>query len=165
VEQQRIEAVTQILKQLYGLSCPPRGINKIVRETIFFLYEGGDSCKCSFERPHFAAARALHREVLSRGERFGGRKSQVTYDHAIPWDTLGDSLREAATSYEKMRDFLNHHVQGVVILKEEDARLSKCKLRRRLPAGAQAHDMLARYQKAGIAFEPEDEAKLRRKNP
>jgi len=103
--------------------------------------------------------------VLSRGERFGGRKSQVTYDHAIPWDTLGDSLREAATSYEKMRDFLNHHVQGVVILKEEDARLSKCKLRRRLPAGAQAHDMLARYQKAGIAFEPEDEAKLRRKNP
>ena len=164
-EHETIEAVRQILKQLYGLSPPPRGINRIVRETIFFLYEGGDRGKWSVERPHSAEARARRNEAGSRNGRLNGRNFPVTYDHAIPLDTLSDGLCKATTSYEEMRDFLNRHVQGVVILRKENKKLSNCGMRRCLPAGSPSHDLLARYRKAEIKFEPEDEAKLKRETP
>ncbi|HEV2350615.1 MAG TPA: hypothetical protein VG028_12295 [Terriglobia bacterium] len=163
VERKILEAIRQILIQLYDLKPLPRGVNKLVRETIFILYEGGFPGKWSFERPHSAAARALHRHARSEGVPFNGKRFQVTYDHAIPLGTLSDGLRNATCSYEKLRDFLLWHVQGVVILKKENAKLSKCGLRKFLPPRAQGHDMLARYRKAKIKLKPEDDAKLKRR--
>ncbi len=160
MEHEIVEAVRQILIQLYGLRSLPPGMNKIVRETIFFLYEGGDLDKWSFERPHSAAARALHHDARSKGVRCNGKQFPVVYDHAVPLDALSNGLREATASYEEMHDFLIQHVQGVAILTGENAKLSKRGLRNRLPAGAQTHDLLARYRTAEINFEPEDEAKL-----
>ena len=111
----------------------------------------------------------MHREAVARGKSFHGKTFKVTCDHAVPLDALRDGLRKAATSHdsscETMRDFLVRHVQSVVILKDENTKLSGCGLRSRLPVGASLHDMMARYRKAGITFEPEDEAKLNRVTP
>jgi hypothetical protein len=162
-EHEVVEAFRQILIQLYGLCGISRlrpGIGKVVRETIFFLYEGGNAEKWSFERPHSAAARALHHDAHSNGVAFNGKTFPVVYDHAIPLNTLGDGLREATASVEKLHSFLIRHIQGVVITKDENAELSRLGLRRRLPPDAQAHELLARYRYAAVKLETEDEAKL-----
>ena len=165
VIRENIEAVRQISIQLFGLQLPQSAINKMARETIFFLYEGGESQKWSYERPHSAAARALHRQALAGRVRFSSATFPVTYDHAIPLNAINDDMRMATETPEKMSHFLSRYVQGVVILKEENATLSRFKLRSRLPLGARQDDLLARYRAAGIKFEPEDEAKLRRGTP
>jgi hypothetical protein len=162
-EQEIIEAVCRILGELHrltNLGLDPRRIDRIRRETIFFLYEGGDAAKWSFERPHSAAARRLHREARALGRSFNSKNYPVTYEHAIPLVTLREGLREAAVSSVAMSAFLQQHIMGVVILKEENERLSKLKLGRVMPSGAVPHDRLARYRKAGIEFEPDDAAML-----
>ncbi len=62
VDDRVVEAVRQILLQLYGLSPDPfphGRIAKVQRETIFYLYEGGVSAKWDERRPHSMAARGL----------------------------------------------------------------------------------------------------------
>jgi hypothetical protein len=85
------EAVRQIflhLDKLEDAGISAQRTVRIRRETIFFLYEGGEAGKWRFDRPHSARARALHRETVIAGHRFGGSKHQVRYDHAIPLATL-----------------------------------------------------------------------------
>jgi hypothetical protein len=54
-----------------------RGTDGIIRKTIFFLYEGWEPAKWSFDRPHSAAARALHREARAAGRRFNSGTSSL----------------------------------------------------------------------------------------
>jgi hypothetical protein len=160
-----VEAVRQILIQLHDLAdrgLPQQQIDKVRREAIFFLYEGGAAAKWSFDRPHSAAARDMHRRARETGILFNERRFRITYEHAIPLKLLREGLRQATESTEQMRGFLSRHVQGVVVLKEEDTVITKQGLRDRLPDGAQFFDLMARYRAAGIAFEPEDEHKLQR---
>ena len=138
-----VEAVCHILAQLHRLTdlgLDPRRIDRIRRETIFFLYEGGEPTKWSFDRPHSAGARALHREARLLGRTFNSKNYPITYEHAVPLATLREGLREAAGSPAEMSAFLERHVAGVAILKEENARLSKLRLRRSMPGGSLAHD-------------------------
>jgi hypothetical protein len=158
-----VEAVCTIVSQLHRLTdlgLDPRRIDRIRRETIFFLYEGGDAEKWSETRPHSARARQLHHKAKEDGRRFNSKNYRITYEHAIPLVTLRDGLRQASSSRELMATFLQRHIIGVVLLKEENDRLSQLKLHRSMPTGCEPHDRLARYRAAGIEFEPEDERLL-----
>ncbi|MBG0810910.1 hypothetical protein IY145_16190 [Methylosinus sp. H3A] len=165
MENTTVEAIRQILIQLHDLvdrGLPPQRIDKVRREAIFFLYEGGVAAKWSFDRPHSKAARVMHRNAREMGIPFNSGRFPITYEHAIPLKLLREGLRQATESTEQMRDFLRRHVQGVVVLKQEDAALTKKGLRNRHPDGADFFDLMARYRAAGITFEPEDEHKLLR---
>ncbi len=159
-----VKAVRRILFQLYGLAdrgLPEGQIDRIRRETIFFLYEGGDAAKWDLARPHSAAARKLRVGAGGTASLPLGIRKLVTYDHAIPLRCLRDGLREASASDGAMRAFLDRHVRGVVITREEDQQLKARGLRSKMPKGAAGDDLLARYRAAGIPFEEADEAELR----
>lgn len=159
-EHQRVEAVRQILLQLYVLvdaGMPQTQISRVVRETIFFIYEGGDTWKYHKDRTHSAAARALR----GSGKRFHSSTHPIIYDHAIPFATFANGLRNATETPEMFSAFLRRFFRSVVITRDEDRKLSGAGLASRMPEGAKADDLLARYRSVGIEFQPEDEAKLR----
>ena len=158
-----VKAVRRILLQLYGLAdrgLPEGQIDRIRRETIFFLYEGGDAAKWDLTRPHSAAARKLRVEAGGTASLPLGIRKLVTYDHAIPLRCLREGLREASGSDGAMRTFLDRYVRGVVITREEDQQLTARGLRSKMPKGVSGDDLLARYRVAGIPFERADEVKL-----
>jgi hypothetical protein len=157
-EPERIEAVRLILQQLYkllDLGLAPSRIGRIEREAIYYLYESEDG-KFHQERPHSAAAR-----VVSKTANGHPSNADVTYDHAIPLSTLRPGLRKAVISYEAMSDFLKRYVQGVVLTPEENRRLNR-EWRSSMPGDAKADDLMARYRRVGIMFDPKDEAELLR---
>ncbi len=159
-----VRAVGEILRQLNRLE--KLGINqnrltKLRRETIFFLYEGGGDAKWAVDRPHSAKARAVRRQMDNKTISRANGLKQFTYEHAVPLKTLAVALRAASESDEELEHFLDQHILGVVILREEDERLVKKGLRQSMPLDAMPHDRLARYREAGIEFEPEDLVKLR----
>lgn len=159
-----VKAVRRILLQLYGLAdrgLPEGQIDRIRRETIFFLYEGGDAAKWDLARPHSATARKLRVEAGGTASLPLGIRKLVTYDHAIPLRCLREGLREASGSDGAMGAFLDRYVRGVVITREEDQQLTARGLRSKMPKGAADDDLLARYRAAGISFEETDEAELR----
>lgn len=161
MEDARIEAVRQILSHAFSIrrTDPTINVSPIVRQTIFYIYEGGEPEKWKEHRPHSAAARACRRAGAGR---FPSKDDPMRYDHAIPLARLQRGLEEATASLETMRSFLHRFIQGVVITREENERLDKARLTTALPVGASEHDMLARYRFVGIAFEPADEEILRR---
>ncbi len=155
-ESERVEAIRQILIQIYGLldaGLPAPHIGRIEREVIFFLYESVGLDKLAESRPHSAEARKIRCNPTDKLSRL------VTYDHAIPLAMLREGLKKATASQEEMHAFLRRFVRGAIITREEDKRLNQG-LRRKLPNGAASHDIMARYRAAGIIFEPTDEAML-----
>jgi hypothetical protein len=158
-ERERIEAIRQILIQLYGLidsGIPSSRIGRIEREAIYFIYEAEDG-KFPEARPHSAAARQIRRAANGRLT-----SKNVTYDHAIPLARLRQGLRAATASYEAMETFLKRFLQGVAITRDEDKKLNDGGWRSNMPGDAANDDLMARYRHVGIAFEPNDEAILRR---
>lgn len=154
-----VKSVRRILLEVFRLEelgIPASGTRKIVREAIFHLYEGGEKKKWAFDRPHSAAARALHEEAKSAGKSFSGKSFPVTYDHCIPFNASKAGLRAASSSDEEIQLFLDAHITGVVITKEEDGRLSSSRLRQTMPKDASPNDKTARYLAAGIQFKPDD---------
>jgi hypothetical protein len=168
-ERRAVAAVQQILMQLYRLvddGVPEKRIIKLCRETVFFLYEVRSLSKFDPERPHSAGARALHRDAIAARRKFSSPTYPIVYDHAIPLLTLRQGLRSAALgSIGELTAFLKQHIWGVVVLKEEDDRLSKAGLRGRMPAGAALDDPMARYRAVGISFEADDLAKFQQASP
>lgn len=159
-----VKAVGEILRQLNrleDLGINPNRLSKLRRETIFFLYEGGGDAKWAADRPHSARARAVRRQMDSRAISRADGLKQFTYEHAVPLKTLAVALRAASDSDEELERFLDQHILGAVILREEDDRLVEKGLRQAMPLDAMPHDRFARYREAGIEFEPEDLAKLR----
>ena len=157
-EQERIEAVRQILIQLYILTdkeFPDSRITRVEREAIFFIYEGTD--KYAQSKPHSADARALRKRHSQKDFR-----QLITCDHAIPLATLREQCKAATASHEAMANCLQRFIQIAIITREEDVRLNKLGLRRQLPTGSAVDDMFARYRAANILFEPVDEELLSR---
>lgn len=159
-----VEAVRLILQQLYRLSdlgFAEGKIDRIRREAIFFLYEGGDAAKWDRARPHSLAARALREVTKGKGLLPLAVRKAITYDHAIPLRCLRSGLREASGTNETMGSFLAQFVKGVVITREENDKLNKLGLRSTMPEGADVDDLTARYRMAGIEFAAADENVLR----
>jgi hypothetical protein len=160
-ERQRVEAVRQILRQLYTLEDQgmfPKYITRIERETIFFLYEHQNSKKWDMTRPHSAAARGLHETITGR---IKSRSHGITYDHAIPLATLRPYLKKAIISTDAMHRILKRFVCAVIITNKEDTLLTEAHLRRKMPKGAKPDDRLARYRAVGIKFSAADESLLK----
>jgi hypothetical protein len=160
-EHERVEAVRQILIQLYALvdrGMLKKNITRIEREAIFFLYERHDTKKWDEARPHSAAARSRRRAIKGR---IKSKIHGITYDHAIPLSTLRCHLKKATVSTEAMRRTLKRFVCGVLITTEENDLLSAKHLRPRMPDRAKPDDKLARYKAVGIKFDTADEKKLR----
>lgn len=156
-------ALCRILTELHGLTdkgLDGRRIDRVRREAIFFLHEGGEPAKWRFDRPHSAEARHMHLERKAACRRFPSKNDMVTYDHAIPLATLWDGLRHSAGDATTLLAFLKRNVIGVVLSRAENDRLNKAGLRSRLPAGSEPDDRMARYLAVGIAFEPADAAIL-----
>ena len=125
MEPDTVEPLRRILIQLQELvdaGLPLRRVEKIRREAVFYLYEGGQAAQWDFSRPHSAAARRLRERSGATGPHCLGCRKQLTYDHAIPLVSIRAGLRNALHSAEGFRDFLARHVRGVVILREENAR-------------------------------------------
>lgn len=155
-ETERVEAIRQILIQLYnlhGAGLHSRHISRIERESIFFLYESVGQDKFHDSRPHSKAARLL------RESNPASLHKLVTYEHAIPLSTLRAELMSATGSTQTMYAFLKRFIKGVIITREEDKRLNG-RLRKSLPQGAASHDMMARYREAQIEFEDPDREML-----
>jgi hypothetical protein len=150
-----VAAILGELNRLLALGLNENRVSKIRRETIFFLHEGGEQNKWAWERPHSSEARRRHAEYRAQGRAFNG-KAGVVYDHAIPLAMIRDGLASAVD----VSAFLKAHIAGVIILRTEDALLSRKRLRASMPSGARSDDPLARYRFAGISFDPEDEARL-----
>jgi hypothetical protein len=160
-KRQRVEAVRQILIQLYALvdqGMHKKNITRIEREAIFFLYEYPDLRKWDEIRPHSAAARRLRKAIEGRVK---SKRDGITYDHAIPLATLRCHLKKATIFTEAMQRALERFVCGVIITTEENDRLSENHLRLQMPDGARPDDRLARYHAVGIKFDAADEIKLR----
>jgi hypothetical protein len=130
-----------------------------LRQTIFYIWEGGEPCKWQENRPHSAEARALRRSAKTA---FNGRNFKIGYDHAIPLSTLRQKLFDASASTDEMRRVLERHIVGVVLCRHENDSLKKCGLECLMPQGCDPGDALARYRVAEIGFEPDDQAKLAR---
>jgi hypothetical protein len=159
-----VKAVGAILRQLNrleDLDINPNRLSKLRRETIFFLYEGGGDAKWAEDRPHSARAREVRRQMDTKSIPRAEGLKQFTYEHAVPLKTLASALRAASDNDERLEAFLDQHILGVVILREEDQKLVAEGLRQSMPLNAEPHDRLARYKAVGIEFEPEDLAKLR----
>jgi hypothetical protein len=154
-EFERVEAVRKILKVLYDLpdGFPQSGINRIERETIFFLYENVDH-KLAERRPHSLKARLMRTPKAKSLNRF------LTYDHAIPLRTLRVGLRGAVSTHDSLKAFFKRYIRSAVITKEEDQVLTNGLLRSAMPRDAPDDDPMARYRALGIAFGPDDERLL-----
>lgn len=114
-----VEAVRLIIGELHRLvdaGMPARRIDRLQREVIFFLYEGGEAAKWDFRRPHSAGARQLREQTNAVGQHPLRCRRFLTYDHAIPLATLREGLRAATASAQTMQEFLARHVRGVIIL-------------------------------------------------
>jgi hypothetical protein len=152
--------IIQLLDKLESDGVNPSDIAKLRRETIFFLYEGGNKHKWNSERPHSKGARELLRAVENGAMRKSDARHLCTYEHSVPISSLKVGLNAAAASAEELEIYLDRHVLGVVVLRSEDALLRAAKVSRSLPAGSAANDRLARYQAVGIELEPQDRLKI-----
>ena len=160
-----VEAVRQILlqlQQLQNIGVDLNRLDRIRRETIFFLYEGGNAAKFDPDRPHSTAARAHAKESIGSGRRFHSHYFPIVYDHAIPLKLLRTGLTDALVSHDALASFLRRYVQGVIITQSEDQRLTSMRLRSSMPDNASLDDLFARYRAADIPFEPSDIALLQR---
>jgi hypothetical protein len=132
----------------------------VVRQAIFYIWEGGEQQKYSEDRAHSKAAREL-RSTATKAFRNGSYP--ICYDHAVPLAIVVKKLRDAVDSSERTQSILEQLVCGVIVLKEEDEALTKCGLRKAMPPGTTHDDLMARYRDAKITFLPDDEEKLRRR--
>lgn len=112
--------------------------SRVARETLFFVYEDGNSQKYR-RHPHSLAAAGLPSD-----------KGKV-YDHAVPlacWLPellLADGLEPATLEARLER---HYHIR--IITDGENQRLNAIGLRSRMPLDWDGVDIEARYRKAGI---------------
>jgi hypothetical protein len=113
---------------------------KILRETIFFVWETGSKAKYDQSRPRSWAARGL-------------RPAELDYDHAIPMKIVIDQLLEAGPDPVAVSRILREKVHAVLITKKEHSELQKKKLGNAMPSGWDGADWRARYREAGIRLD------------
>lgn len=124
---------------------PLGGCNKVLRESIFFLWEqrhGGNK-----------EATAQFRSLASVGKPLGSHS--VVYDHVIPVKLiLAKLLAKNSPSTAWIKNTLQNLCISCLITKEEDLHLNSLGLRSAMPSNWDQRDRFARYHSAGISYEP-----------
>ena len=115
---------------------------KVLRETIFFVWETGSKTKYDKSRRRSWAARDL-------------QPAEMDYDHAIPMRIVIDQLLEAGPDPVAVGRILHEMVHAVLITKKEHSELQKKKLGNAMPSNWDGMDWRARYREAGIRLDDE----------
>lgn len=116
--------------------------SRVARETLFFVYEKGNSQKYRRHRHSVAAT------------RLPSDKDKV-YDHAIPlacW--LPELLSADGLEPGDVQARLERHYHIRIITDAENKRLNAIGLRAQMPLDWDGIDVEARYRKAGIELVP-----------
>ena len=113
---------------------------RVGRESLFFIYEGGNSGKYA-RHPISTAASRLR------------ANTGKAYDHAIPLEVwLLDLLRGDLNDFEGFHQTIARWYHIRIITKEEHEALDRLGLGDCMPGDWDGIDIEARYKKAGISF-------------
>ena len=115
---------------------------KILRETIFFVWEVGSKTKYDKTRRRSWAARGLP-------------PAELNYDHAIPMKIVIDQLLESGPDPVAVGRILHEMVHAVLITKNEHSKLQEKELGNAMPSDWDGADWTARYRRAGIRLDNE----------
>ena len=135
-------SVVELAHEMYRFGFPKAAYSRILRETIFFVWEIREISKHSELRARSKAAEGL-------------LPSQLDYDHAIPMRIVIEMILDAWPDKESVEKILTELVRGVLITKKEHERLREKKLASRMPDDWDGKDWTARYKKLGIEVLPE----------
>lgn len=142
-EVQRLNLILEAVnycKKVRDMGMPSSAYSKALREPIHFLWEIKDGSK--FKVAKFRSQNAV-------GLKYGD--NQIVYDHSIPFNYLKEVLLgEQNLNIENLKTYLEKHTVACLITKEEDQRLNKLGLNRKMPRNWDGVDPLARYQEADI---------------
>lgn len=135
-----VAEITLLCQRMAREGVPRTGYARLLRETIFFVWEGGNAEKYAPSRRRSLAANGLHR-------------TELDYDHVVPSKYVIDELLALQpVTHKTVHDILDRFVEGVLITKEEHQRLSKFGLRSKMPPNWNGEDKFARYRAAGIVL-------------
>ncbi|WP_223428476.1 hypothetical protein [Tateyamaria pelophila] len=132
-----IFSVVAIAHEMRELGFPKTAYSKILRETIFFVWEIRELSKYSPMRKRSKAAE-------------GRRNDKLDYDHAIPMRIIIEMLLNKWPNKEAVTYIITHLVHGVLITKEEHILLSEEGLSSTMPKDWDGSDWMTRYKKVGI---------------
>lgn len=142
-ENQRLTLILEAViycKRVKELGMPSSAYTKALREPIHFLWEIKDGPKNKV---------AKYKSENAVGLEYGN--NELVYDHSIPFNYLKDALlSEEDLQVEKLKSYLEKYTAACLITKEEDKRLNKIGLNRKMPTDWDQSDALARYKAAGI---------------
>ena len=139
-EEKRLQVIFSVIALAHEMreaGFPKTSYSKILRETIYFVWEIRAMSKHSALRLRSKAAEGL-------------LPSELDYDHAVPMRIVIDLLLGAWPEKDAVEHVLRNLVRGVLITKEEHKCLRKKLLSSKMPADCDRKDWAARYKKLGI---------------
>ncbi len=143
-ESQRLALIVEAVRycqRVKAMGMPVSSYSKALREPIYFLWE----CRESKNKEHVAKSRSR----ASLGIGFG--TGELVYDHSVPFKYLqAELLALSEVTVETVATALSRYRAGVLITKEEDARLNAAGYRSKMPKGWDGADHFARYKAVGI---------------
>lgn len=141
-EEKRLQVIFSVIALAHEMreaGFPKTSYSKILRETIYFVWEIRDVSKHSPLRKRSKAAEGLP-------------PSELDYDHAVPMRLVIESLLNAWPDTEKVEQFLRDLVRGVLITKDEHDTLRRQGLSSKMPDDWDGKDWAARYKEVDIEF-------------
>ena len=139
-EEKRLQVIFSLISlahEMRNARFPKTSYSKILRETIYFVWEIRDVSKHSNLRKRSKAAEGLQASALD-------------YDHAVPMRIVIETLLCAWPDKQEVEKVLRCFVHGVLITKEEHELLREKGLSSKMPNDWDGKDWTARYLKVGI---------------
>jgi hypothetical protein len=141
-EEKRLQVIFSVIALVHDMrkeGFPKTSYSKILRETIFFVWEVREVTKHSQIRERSKAAEGLP-------------PSELDYDHAVPMRIVMEMLLRAWPDEGAVEHALRNLVRGVLITKREHQRLREKGLSSKMPDDWDGKDWAARYKAVGIEF-------------
>jgi hypothetical protein len=136
---QMIFSVIALAHEMREAGFPKTSYSKILRETIYFVWEIREVSKHSPLRRRSKAAEGLP-------------PSELDYDHAVPMRLVMERLLNVWPEKEVVEHVLRQLVRGILITKDEHEMLRIKGLSSKMPDDWDGKDWAARYKEVGIEF-------------
>ena len=139
-EEKRLQVVFSVIllaHEMRAAGFSKTSYSKILRETIYFVWEIREVSKHSPQRIRSKAADGLP-------------PSELDYDHAVPMRVVTEILLGAWPEKDAVEHVLRNLVRGVLITKDEHNMLSREGLSSKMPSDWDGKDWTARYREVGI---------------
>lgn len=141
-EEKRLQVIFSVIALAHEMreaGFPKTSYSKILRETIYFVWEIREVSKHSPLRKRSKAAEGLP-------------PNELDYDHAVPMRLVIERLLNAWPDKEIVELVLNNLVHGVLITKNEHDLLRREGLSSKMPGDWDGKDWTSRYAAVGIDF-------------